>query len=87
VFSLSKIKNVDKLTSESSSSRRLMTGGDAVPCDDAFGVGSTAADALPAIAKDTPAAPHTGKAVLERFRLEVCFMRAMAEPRVCVNKY
>ena len=28
------------------------------------------ADAPPAIAKETPAAAHTGKAVFERFRLD-----------------
>ena len=38
---------------------------------------TTAADAPPAIAKDIPAAPHIGKAGLERFRFEACFARAM----------
>jgi hypothetical protein len=42
-----------------------------------------AADALPAIAKDIPAAPHTGNAGLERFRFEVCFGRVMADLPVC----
>ena len=55
-------------------------------CDGAFSVGATAADAPPAIAKDTPAAPHTGKAVLERFRLEACFARAMPN-LLSVSKY
>jgi hypothetical protein len=32
------------------------------------------ADAPPAIAKETPAAAHTGKAVFERFRLKPCFL-------------
>jgi hypothetical protein len=59
-----------------------MTGGGAVGCDGALSVGATAADTLPAIAKDTPAAPQTGKAVLGRFRLEACFARAMAEPPI-----
>jgi hypothetical protein len=40
-----------------------------------------AADALPAIAKDMPAAPHTGKFGPERFRFEVCFARAMVSSR------
>jgi hypothetical protein len=34
------------------------------------------ADAPPAIVKETPAAPNT-KAVLRRFRLELCFVRAI----------
>jgi hypothetical protein len=40
------------------------------------------ADAPPAIAKETPAAAHTGKAVFERFRLKpcFCFAFAIAEP-------
>lgn len=36
-----------------------------------------AADALPAIASDIPAAPHIGNAGFERFRFEVCFVRAI----------
>ena len=38
------------------------------------------ADAPPAIAKETPAAAHKGKAVFERFRLKPCFAFAVAEP-------
>jgi hypothetical protein len=38
------------------------------------------ADAPPIIAKETPAAAHTGKAVFERFRLKPCFAFAIAEP-------
>jgi hypothetical protein len=38
------------------------------------------ADAPPIIAKETPAAAHTGKAVFERFRLNPCFAFAIAEP-------
>jgi len=38
------------------------------------------ADAPPVIAKETPAAAHTGKAVFERFRLKPCFAFAIAEP-------
>jgi hypothetical protein len=48
-------------------------------CDGAFSVGATAADAPPAIAKDAPAAPHIGKAVLGRLRFEFCFARAIVE--------
>jgi hypothetical protein len=51
-----------------------------MPCDGAFGVGATAADAPPAIAKDMPAAPHAGNAVLRRFCFEACFARAILEP-------
>ena len=32
-----------------------------------------AAEAPPAMAKDTPATPNTGTALLRRFRLEACF--------------
>ena len=63
--------------SESSSSPRVMTGG--AFCGAVFWPSMTAADALPAIAKDIPAAPHTGNAGIERFRFEVCFARAMLE--------
>jgi hypothetical protein len=38
------------------------------------------ADAPPVIAKETPAAAHTGKAVFERFRLKPCFAFAIVEP-------
>jgi hypothetical protein len=53
----------------------VITGG--VFCGAVFSPSTTAADALPAIAKDMPAAPHTGNSGLERFRFEVCFARAM----------
>jgi hypothetical protein len=43
-------------------------------CDGTFVAGALA-DAPPAIVKETPAAPNT-KAVLRRFRLELCFVRA-----------
>jgi hypothetical protein len=46
-----------------------------VPCDGTFVAGALA-DAPPAIAKETPAAPNI-KAVLRRLRLELCFVRAM----------
>jgi hypothetical protein len=87
VFSLSKTKNFDKLTSKSSSSPRAITGGRTVGCAGPFAVGATAANAPPAIAKDTPAAPNTGKAVLERFRFEACFVRAIVEPPVPASNY
>jgi hypothetical protein len=54
-------------------------------CDGAFGVGATAADAPPAIAKDMPAAPHAGKAVLRRFCFAACFARAILEPS-CISE-
>ncbi len=46
-------------------------------CEGEFVVGATAANAPSAIAKDTPAATHNGKAVLDRFRFEACFFRAI----------
>jgi hypothetical protein len=57
-----------------------------MPCDGAFAVGATAADAPPAIAKDIPAAPHAGKAVPRRLRFEVCFARAIMEPSYTTEK-
>jgi len=63
----------------------LKTGGGALRCAAPFVVGATAADAPLAIAKDTPAAPHTGRDILERFRFEACFARAMAEPPISVS--
>ena len=55
--------------------------------DGVFAVGAAAADTPPASAKDIPAAPHAGKAILERFRFKVFFARAMAEPPVTVSRY
>jgi hypothetical protein len=51
-----------------------------VSCDGAF-VADALADAPPAIVKETPAAPNT-KAVLRRFRLELCFVRAIVDLHV-----
>jgi hypothetical protein len=68
--------------SEISSSSRVTSGAGAAVCDDAFVVGAIAADAPPAIAKDIPAAPQTGKAFCRRFRFEVCFARAILHPPV-----
>jgi hypothetical protein len=42
-------------------------------CDGRFAVGAVAADAPPAIAKDTPAIPTIGTALPRRFRFEACF--------------
>jgi len=55
-----------------------MTEPGSMSCDGPFGIG-TFADAPPPIAKDTPAAPKTGKAILGCFRFEGCFARAMTE--------
>jgi hypothetical protein len=63
-----------------------MTEGGTMPCDGAFAVGATAADAPPAIAKDIPAAPHAGKAVFRRFCFEACFARAIVEPS-CTSEH
>jgi hypothetical protein len=46
-------------------------------CGVACSPSRTAADAPPAIARDMPAAPHTGNVDLERFRIEACFARAI----------
>src|SRR5262245_23563439 len=75
VASRSYTKNLERVTSESSSSPRVITG--RVCCGEVFSPLTIAADAPPVIAKDMPAAPHTGNAGLERFRFEVCFTRAI----------
>jgi hypothetical protein len=80
-------KNVERLMSESSSSPSVTAEGSAVPFDVVSAVGATPADALPAIAKDIPAAPHTGKAIFERFRFGACFARAIVEPPVPANSW
>jgi hypothetical protein len=56
-----------------------MTGRNSVSRGGTFAV-DTVADAPPATAKDTPAAPSAGKAILRRFCFEVRFARAMLEP-------
>jgi hypothetical protein len=58
----------------------VTNGSGAFVCDDPFVVGAIAADAPPTIAKDTPAAPKTGKALSERFRFETSFARAIVRP-------
>jgi hypothetical protein len=85
VASLSNTKNVDRLTSESSSSPRVTVEGRAVCFDDVSGAG-VAADAPPTIAKDMPAAPHTGKAIFGRF-FGACFVRAMDRVSVPVSNF
>jgi hypothetical protein len=72
------------MTSESSSSPRVITG--SIFSDVVFSPLTTAADALPAIAKDMPAAPHTGNAGLESLRLEACFARAIGKPLISGEK-
>jgi hypothetical protein len=49
------------------------------------------ADAPPATAKDMPAIPNTGNALLRRFRFEACFARAIESPPIhtandCANR-
>jgi hypothetical protein len=74
---LSKTKNVDKLTSKISSSPSVMIPRGAGLCD---GTSATDADAPPpAIAKDTPAIPNTGAALLRRFPFEARFACDIAE--------
>src|SRR6266849_1797843 len=63
-----------------------MTGRSGLSCGGKFAVGAAAADAPPAIAKDTPAAPNTGMAVFRRFRFEACFACAIAEPPMPTSK-
>jgi hypothetical protein len=54
-----------------------MAGGSGLSCNGGtFAVGALA-DAPPAIAKETPAAPNDGKAILRRFRFEVRFAFAI----------
>jgi hypothetical protein len=81
---LSKTKNVDKLTSEISSSPSVMTPRGAGLCDGMSATDPTAdADAPPpAIAKDTPAIPNTGAALLRRFPLDARFACDIAEFRL-----
>jgi hypothetical protein len=82
--SLSKTKNVDRLTSESSSSPSVTTDGRALCFDAVSAVGATPADAPPAMARDMPAAPQTGKAIFGPFRFETCFARAIVDtPDTC----
>jgi len=78
--SLSKTKNVPKLTSAISSSLRVICGG-AVARDGVSAVCTAlAADAPPASDKDTPTTPATGTASFRRFRFDVCFVCGMSSP-------
>src|SRR5262245_21881126 len=56
-FSLSRTYNVAKLTSEISSSLRVITGRGRVSCDGTFAVGEVVADAPLPIANDSPILP------------------------------
>jgi hypothetical protein len=69
---LSKTKNVDKLTSKISSSPSVMTRGVGL-CDGISGTDPIADAPPPVIAKDTPAIPNTGAALLQRFPFEARF--------------
>lgn len=83
-FSLSKTKNVDRLTSESSSSPSVISCVGAVFCKGTSAAG-LAAYAPPAI--DTnPAAPRTGTAFDRRFRFGACFVCDMISPPISSNK-
>jgi hypothetical protein len=53
-----------------------------VSCEGTFAVGAVAADAPPAIVKDIPAAPNTGKAIRRRFCFVARFARAIAKPPI-----
>ena len=79
-FSLSKTKNVPRLTSEISSSVRANPGPVAVSFD---GMSVTepavAADAPLASDKDTPTTPNAGTTSFRRFRFEACFVTAIVE--------
>jgi hypothetical protein len=78
-FSLSKTKNVPKLTSAISSSLSVICGG-TVFCDGVSAVGTAvAADAPPTSDKDTPTAPTTGTASIRAFRFEACFLCGIVE--------
>lgn len=76
--SLSKTRNVAKLSSKISSSRRMISQFAAalrvIESDDGAGF---AYDAPLAKVSDNPAAPKTGTALLRRLRLDVCFVRDM----------
>jgi hypothetical protein len=59
-------------------------GGGVGPFEKTSAAGGVAADAPPAIAKDIPAAPHTGNVVPRRFRFEAGFARAIQSlPNTC----
>ena len=65
--SLSKTKNVPKLTSKISSSWRVTCGGVSRNCTSGVGPTAPVADAPPVIAIDRPTAPATGTAFLKCF--------------------
>src|SRR4029077_6519983 len=82
--SLSKTWNVAKLTSQTSSSQRVISWlTAALRIIVSSGGEVLARDASLASANDNPAAPRTGTALLRRFRLEFCFVRDMgSSPRL-----
>jgi|SRR6516164_6449960 len=78
-FSLSKTKNVPKLTSAISSSLSVICGR-MVLWDGVSAVGTAvAADAPPASDKDATATPTTGTASLRAFRFEACVLCGIIE--------
>jgi len=83
-FSLSKTKNVPKLTSAISSSLSVICGG-TVFWEGVSAVGTAvAADAPPASDKDMPTTPTTGTASFRAFRFEACFLCGIvASSRTC----
>src|SRR5262245_5481687 len=81
-FSLSKTKNVPKLTSAISSSLSVICGR-MVLWDGVSAVGTAvAADAPPASDKDATATPTTGTASLRAFRFEACVLCGIVESSI-----
>jgi hypothetical protein len=90
-FSLSKTKNVPRLTSEISSSLRVISGTLGVSREDTSAAGATvAADAPPASDNDTPTTPSAGTTSLRRLRFEVGFFSgiqaSLAFDNVCAAR-
>jgi hypothetical protein len=80
--SLSKTKNVPKLTSNISSSLRVNCGGVSRNCTSGVGPTAPVAGAPPVIAMDMPTTPATGTAFFRCF----CFVCGIAKPpRLLVN--
>src|SRR5215469_16432824 len=75
--SLSKTKNVPKLTSKISSSSRINCGTVSHKCTSGAGPTAPVADA-PGIAIDTPTTPTTGTAFFRCFRC-FCFVRSIVQ--------
>jgi hypothetical protein len=87
VVSLSKTWNVNKLTSEISSSSSVISCCGAAVAGDGISVAArpVAADAPPDRASDNPAAPITGNAILRVFGFGVRFARAIVEPSYTIE--